>query len=284
MYRRFNEGISINPTGANLPSCCNWCDPNKKKVASQDDIYAAPQEDISAEEEGCMTKGAAAESKPPREHTLFTPQRSGSDVTKFFTPGDKSDESFAANVNVALEESARLFHATTATPSSHTGTTEATLVDKTLRDSDYDTMKDYHRRRRHAWDSDSSEEDDDQRRPESSWKNKDGVPLALETVNRSTRKDVSPSIHSRPKTQARKHLSPYTDPHAVDSATTRIGDSTISLVASTPTITNLTPLTSTGMASRTRNASKKIKSTSILHSEFSVCENSEDEIKTTNVN
>jgi hypothetical protein len=36
MYRRFNEGISINPTGANLPSCCNWCDPNKKKVLDND--------------------------------------------------------------------------------------------------------------------------------------------------------------------------------------------------------------------------------------------------------
>ena len=138
-------------------------------------------------------------------------------------------------------------------------------------------MKDYHRRRRHAWDSDSSEDDDEQRRRESPWKNKDGVSLALEAVNRRTRKNVSPYTHSCPKSQVRKHLSPYTVPQAVDSATTQTGDSTISSVASTPTITNLTPLTSTGIASRTHNASKKIKSTSILHNEFSVCENSEDE-------
>jgi hypothetical protein len=162
--------------------------------------------------------------------------------------------------------------------SDHTGTTDATPVGKTDRDSDYDTMTDYHRRRRHAWDSDSSEEDDEQQRPESPWKNKDGVPLVLEAVNRKTRKDVSPSTHSRPQSQARKHLLPYTVPQAADSATTQTGDSTISSVASTPTITNLTPLTSTGIASRTRNASKKIKSTSMLHNEFSVCANSEDEI------
>ena len=81
-------------------------------AASQDDIYASPQENKFGEEEGCKTRGAAAEGKPPREHTPSTPQRSGNDVTKFFTPGDKSDESFAADVNVALEESARLFHAT----------------------------------------------------------------------------------------------------------------------------------------------------------------------------
>ena len=78
--------------------------------------------------------------------------------------------------------------------SDHTGTTDATPVGKTDRDSDYDTMTDYHRRRRHAWDSDSSEEDDEQQRPESPWKNKDGVPLVLEAVNRKTRKDVSPSV------------------------------------------------------------------------------------------
>jgi hypothetical protein len=35
MIRRFNEGISINPTEANLLSCCNWCDPNKKKVGKK---------------------------------------------------------------------------------------------------------------------------------------------------------------------------------------------------------------------------------------------------------
>eukprot|EP00970_Alexandrium_tamarense_P017469 scaffold9658_cov201-Alexandrium_tamarense.AAC.5 len=40
MRRRFNEGISINPTEANLPSCCNWCDPNKKKVLGGDNLIA----------------------------------------------------------------------------------------------------------------------------------------------------------------------------------------------------------------------------------------------------
>jgi hypothetical protein len=246
--------------------------------ASQDDIYETPHENKTAEEEECMTRGATVEGTPPRDCTPSNPQRSGNDVTRFFTPGDKSDESFAADVNVALEESARLFHATTVTLSDYKGTTDATTVAKTDRDSDFDTMKDHHRRRRHAWDSDSSEEDDDQQRPESPWKNKDGVPLVLAAVNRKNRKDESPSTHSCPQTQARKHLSTYTVPQAADTATTHTGDSTISSVASTPTITNLTPLTSTGIASRTRNASKKIKSTSVLHNEFSVCANSDDEI------
>eukprot|EP00970_Alexandrium_tamarense_P008689 scaffold1658_cov117-Alexandrium_tamarense.AAC.1 len=127
------------------------------------------------------------------------------------------------------------------------------------RDSDFDTMKDHHRRWRHAWDSDSSEEDDDQQRPESPWKNKDGVPLVLEAVNRKHRKDESPSTRSCSQTQARKQLSTYTVPQVADTATTHTGNSTISSVASTPTITNLTTLTPTGIASRTRNASKKIR-------------------------
>ena len=44
MYRRFNEGISINPTGANLPSCCNWCDPNKKKSEITKHFVVAEEE------------------------------------------------------------------------------------------------------------------------------------------------------------------------------------------------------------------------------------------------
>eukprot|EP00970_Alexandrium_tamarense_P018083 scaffold13317_cov92-Alexandrium_tamarense.AAC.6 len=102
-------------------------------AASPDDIYASPQENKFAEEEGCMKNGAPAEGKTPSGHTPYIPQRPGSDVTKFFTPGDKSDESFAADVNAALEESARLFHASTAIISSHTGTTDATPVGKTDR-------------------------------------------------------------------------------------------------------------------------------------------------------
>eukprot|EP01082_Thalassiosira_pseudonana_P000282 g41.t1 g41 contig1:92296-93567(+) len=166
-------------------------------AASQDDIYETLQENETAGEQECKTRGDAAEVGPPREHTPSTPQQSGHDITKIFTPGDKSDESFAAGINVTLEESSRLFHATSSTLDDHTSTTDATLVGKTDRDSDYDTMKDYQRRRRHAWDSDSSEEDDVQRRPESPWKNKVGVPLVLEAANRRTRKDVPPPpIHA----------------------------------------------------------------------------------------
>lgn len=54
-----------------------------------------------------MTKCAAVRGEASKEPTVFTPELSGRDVTKFFTPGDKSDETFAADVNVTLADSAR---------------------------------------------------------------------------------------------------------------------------------------------------------------------------------
>ena len=190
----------------------------------------------------------------------------------FLTPGDRVEDSFATGVNAAFAKSAVRLNDVIQTLSPIEGATgpgdgalpaESTPVNTTL-DSLYRIGKE--------WDTDS-EDGKIGVLSDSPWKNEEGVPLAISNLNRSKRGDSNQlelrPLKSRTGTQSTLHPDVATEDTSASTATTS---------APTPTVTNLTNPTSTGIAGRTRKASKQAALATDLDCEFSISANSDEKI------
>eukprot|EP00970_Alexandrium_tamarense_P003114 scaffold471_cov109-Alexandrium_tamarense.AAC.2 len=200
------------------------------------------------------------------------PRRSADNTTMFLTPGDRVEDSFATGVNAAFAKSAVRLNDVIQTLSPIEGATgpgdgalpaESTPVNTTL-DSLYRIGKE--------WDTDS-EDGKIGVLSDSPWKNEEGVPLAISNLHRSRRGDSNQPelrpLKSRTGTQSTLHP---------DAATEDTSASTATSSAPTPTVTNLTNPTSTGIAGRTRKASKQAALATDLDCEFSISANSDEKI------
>jgi hypothetical protein len=195
------------------------------------------------------------------------PGRSADDATMFLTPGDKVEESFATGVNEAFAKSAECLKKSVQTLSPIERVAgaddEAPLAESAPTNTTLDSLY----RIGKEWDTDSEDEKIGVL-SDSPWKNEEGVPLAIANLDRPTRRDLLPP-----------ELRPFKlRTHHLDAATEDTYASTAAASAPTPTVTNITHPTSTGIAGRTRNASKQAALATDLDNEFSISANSNEEI------
>jgi len=207
--------------------------------------------------------GKAAGIQP---HTT-PPRQSADDMTMFLTPGDKIEESFATGVNKAFAKSAGRLKDVVQTLSPIERAAGAGDDALQAESAPTNTTLDSLYRIVNEWNTDSEEEKIGVL-SDSPWKNEEGVPLAIANLDRPTRRDLLPP-----------ELRPFKlRTHHLDAATEDTYASTAAASAPTPTVTNITHPTSTGIAGRTRNASKQAALATDLDNEFSISANSNEEI------